>query len=166
MKLLAGIYDISPQFVPSLREEERRRRTRMVQGALAALAFTIGLSAFGAWQWHEASRQFVETTANSIWNELQFQGEGLQPAELDALWQLATSEEPVRRAFLRKLSENPTLVSRFDRQAGPALRAVGLKSVGEEEQAALGTVLNAVDHATRLPTWRDLRGQRGPWRCA
>jgi hypothetical protein len=153
-KLIAGIYDIPAEFVPILRREEQRRHS--LQRSIAAIVLSIGisLSVLAYWQWREKSQRANEALANSIWSRLELGSDILNLDEVDALWQLATSELPVRVAFLKQLSENRPLIPRLARHPAPVLRAFGLKLTPEQAQVALGPVLDAMRSSTNPYTLR------------
>ena len=76
--------------------------------------------------------------SDAIWDRLEFQGGQASPGEWAALAELATADEWVRRAFLRRMFEVPDRARRFCRLPGPVVRAaVGLRRSGAAALRAL-----------------------------
>jgi hypothetical protein len=70
------------------------------------------------------AREQAEKDADTIWERLEFQNSVLSQRELEALWWLATSTDPVRLAFVQRLYNVPERARRFCRLSAPVVRAV------------------------------------------
>jgi hypothetical protein len=139
-KLVAGIFDIPAEFMPELREEERRRHNRQRLAIAALLASAIGLSTFGGWQWYERAQGAIEAEANSIWGRMDVGTDYLQPDEINAFWNLATAELPVFKAFWGQLPNNRGYLGRVAKAPKILARTAGLKPSERAKVALRGAL--------------------------
>jgi len=150
-----------------------RNRLRFFETAAAILvllllaAVTLGLV---AWQQKNlALEEAARARASLIWNRLESRTNFLQPAQIDALWELASEQSPqrawwqlvygrpsIQTAFLRQLAEDRTLVLRFARLPDPVLRAFGLHLPDEKARSMLGLLLGALRDTTEPDELRSL----------
>ncbi|HSU05040.1 MAG TPA: hypothetical protein VLI93_05675, partial [Acetobacteraceae bacterium] len=71
----------------------------------------------------------ADRKADAIWERVELFRRELSVRERDALRELATSDDRVRRAFLRRLYDVPDRARRFCRLPGPVVRAaIGLRA--------------------------------------
>jgi hypothetical protein len=100
---------------------------RLAPYALVVTLLVGGGVAYAEWQ----ARERAADEANAILQHLLLADDELAPNEMDALWQLASTEdERVRNSFTQQLLHSTTFAERFNRNPEPVARALaGLNPV-------------------------------------
>ena len=88
---------------------------------MAGVAAAASLSAVYL---HDLQEQRARGRAQDIWYALDLGDDELTKTDVLALWELATSQQDVRIAFVRTMLESPILASRFAQKRQPIIRAM------------------------------------------
>jgi len=112
--------------------KKSRDRARLYKRATVAVSLLLiaavfaGLFALKQWQRAETSERRAKVSM--LWNTISsWAGEDLNSFEIKTLWELATSNEPLRNDFINHLNRDPSSLARLGMRANPIARAIGLK---------------------------------------
>ena len=136
-----------------LEADRRHRRDRGLRlGSLAAAGVLAALLVFAVGQYQRARDALARgnrSMAASLWNRLDFRGaQGIEPDELNALWELRLASPDLRESALRELGPNVDRAARFGQQPSLMRRAFFLRWPDAQTAEVFDSLLEAVARTT------------------
>jgi energy-coupling factor transporter ATP-binding protein EcfA2 len=133
------------------RQEEQTRARRQLRYLTAFGAFLVLVAVTLLWlntRTNDALARANDASAASLWNRFDFaSADRLQDDELNALWEVRSSDEAVRSAFFDQLSRLHDRVVRLGKRPQPVLRALFLRWAQDKSDVVRDAVLREVSSA-------------------